>query len=339
MKLEKPELLELLNTIICPLELLIQTQADKISAMASLIEDLVESNACLSKKLDSIVRQNDGHLAASFTGPSASNSEPFPCLGEADGPAMLYSQVVKNERNPRRRQLPESTSIQLQNRFNLLGMLDEREQMKEKKLNAVIVNIPECENDDDTEVNDLKTVQEIFRTENLPVEQIRKVNRHGRKRPNKPRVLKVYTDDETLRNKFIRAYNRHRVPVGPKSFCRRDLTVTELLLDGELRREAYRRNTEIGMRRWTVRDLQLVELREPQLLPHQNYSRLTAKNDLNSSTIPPTANSDLLEDSLDRSHESNIPKPSHVSKPKDKPPSIVPVDNPNVTSRKSKSGK
>jgi hypothetical protein len=270
--------------------------------------DLVYLNKQLTQKLDCFLNESDRNFALNL--PSSSTR-----TASVNLPDSFATVTRRNARSAPQRHLPMTASPSLMNRFDMLGLMSEMAQKDEKLRNAVIVNLPESgKNDLETDEIDSEIVSEIFHKAQLPKDDLLKVSRHGRKRQHKPRVLKVYTASEKTRNDFLAVFYKHKPIAGPSSFCRRDLTVTELKIDGQARREAFEENRKAGVRQSTVRDLQLVELPKP----HHPFRPITAhppsKNHLENSLIEMVANTDLLEDNSQRPKASLLQPPTIIIK-------------------------
>jgi hypothetical protein len=307
MSFDEQEMRQLFSDLLNPLVEKLQEQTNQIVALSSVFTDLTEQNCSLSVKFSDLISNQGGLLAHSLNeaGPSIPAITTDPAFN-----SDLYATVVK--RPGKHRQLPLTASLELQNRFEILGLMTEVSQRQEKALNAVLVNCPELgSNDVETDKIDRAMVEEIFLQAKLPVARIKKIAHHGRKRENKPRVLKVYTDNKQIRNKLIQEYSKFRVAQAPRSFCRRDLTVTKLKMDGATRREAYARNSELGQRKWTVRDLRLIELPSP----YHPFGAPDNHNQLNSSRLDPDINTSLSEDLQTRPRQSFLRRPSETSLP------------------------
>lgn len=117
------------------------------------------------------------------------SSSPTYASVAADSPSAPFITVRKGSRA---RQYPATASPELINRFASLDLWTELEMKKEKSLNAVIVNLPESESDDETEIRDNHIVEELLIRSGLDITTtMTKVTRHGRKHPNRPRILKT----------------------------------------------------------------------------------------------------------------------------------------------------
>ncbi|VDN55944.1 unnamed protein product [Dracunculus medinensis] len=116
-------------------------------------------------------------------------------------------------------------------------------------------------NDDESATADRLLAENIVVAAGFKTEFIKEIRRHGRKGTGRPRVLKIRLEDKhmamsVLRNKDVRSI------VPPGSFLRKDLTKRELLLDKQLRKECYTRNQSLNLKKYAVRNLQIVELRQ-----------------------------------------------------------------------------
>uniref|UniRef100_A0A914WHA1 Uncharacterized protein n=1 Tax=Plectus sambesii TaxID=2011161 RepID=A0A914WHA1_9BILA len=143
---------------------------------------------------------------------------------------------------------------------------------------------------------------------NIPFEGIWD-GRHGKKRRDGPRVLKVFTNSESRRDQFLSTYYKNR-PIGAeRSFCQRDLTITEQKIDGMARKEAFRRNLTTGEWLWMVRNLELIQLPGPTY--YVFHPTTASKATIANSPAPQEAS--LLAESSQRSSKLPIPLDVHVS--------------------------
>ncbi|VDN58160.1 unnamed protein product [Dracunculus medinensis] len=154
----------------------------------------------------------------------------------------------------------------------VLETIEEYFEKKEKEPCLVGINIPEKSKDDESATADRLLSENIVVAAGFKTEFIKEVCHHGRKGIGRPRVLKIRLEDKhmamsVLRNKDVRSI------VPPGSFLRKDLTKRELLLDKQLRKECYTRNQSLNLKKYVVRNLQIVELRQPRqwIAPTSNF--------------------------------------------------------------------
>jgi hypothetical protein len=157
---------------------------------------------------------------------------------------------------------PPSSPMSSENFAQLYKMFVDVPMIAQKPCSAVIVNLPESDNNNEeqTEAADQHFVEDIARQAGMS-DSIRDIHRHGQKRDNRPRIVKVHLQDIHARNKFLRVFNSHRPKDGQLRFVyvRRDYTDFEQQRDRELRSECYRRNEAVGRRRFVVRDLEIID--------------------------------------------------------------------------------
>jgi hypothetical protein len=157
---------------------------------------------------------------------------------------------------------PPSNPMSSDSFAQLYKMFTDAPMIAQKSCSAVIVNLPESDtnNEEQTKADDQQFVEDIARQEGLS-DSIRDIHRHGQKRDNRPRIVKVHLKDIHARNKFLRVFNSHRPMDASLRFVyvRRDYTDFEQQRDRELRSECYRRNDTVGRRRFVVRDLEIID--------------------------------------------------------------------------------
>ncbi|CAD6194451.1 unnamed protein product [Caenorhabditis auriculariae] len=124
----------------------------------------------------------------------------------------------------------------------------------EKDLTVVAIGVPES-----TDENLQEAVQEILGAKGISSDVVEKVWRHGERKDNKNRVVKI-----KLRNDY-----NHRLikyTIGSSSFCRyarNDLSYEELAEDRRLRNYARELNRKEGSYTYVVRDLTIVKKKNP----------------------------------------------------------------------------
>ena len=131
-------------------------------------------------------------------------------------------------------------------------------QDQKKNQTIVLVGCPEEEGDGDVLKEKLK---EMLNKEGV-VEPIEKVFRHGLQRPDKTRIVK-------LRLASASRYKEIRRIIGRSQLCkyaRNDLSPSELFHDKKLRSWTHEENKKLGMKKFKVFDLRLVEDSHPRPL-------------------------------------------------------------------------
>ncbi|VDN59083.1 unnamed protein product [Dracunculus medinensis] len=117
----------------------------------------------------------------------------------------------------------------------LLQTIDEYFEKKEKEPSLVGINIPDKSTDDETTTADRLLAKNI-------ADYIEEIHRHGRKGSSRPRVLKIRLEDKYMAMSILR--NKNLRPI--------------------LRKEFYIRNQNLNLKKYVVRNLQIVELRQPR---------------------------------------------------------------------------
>ena len=143
----------------------------------------------------------------------------------------------------------------------------EAAQKEEKRENVVLLGVPEGATDEETLKQDLQLAENLVKQCGLLPTEIVKAYRHGTKSGSRPRTLKVKFCNKSTPAHILSSM-REKVMydlLPSRSRIRRDLTMKEQIQEREARREAYRRNSDAQLFKWTVnRDLQLVELKNPR---------------------------------------------------------------------------
>lgn len=151
--------------------------------------------------------------------------------------------------------------------MSLVKAMSEADQMKSKSLRAVIELLPEKEDDQKTVENDLKFITQIANKMNIQEAiEMTEIKRHGVKRENRHRILKIPFVTTANRDHFIRNFQKalKELPDKPNKLrVRRDMVESELTLLHELRKECYERNKSEGSFRYYVRDLEMAESKNP----------------------------------------------------------------------------
>lgn len=147
----------------------------------------------------------------------------------------------------------------------------ESSMIKEKSHRAVIEKFAEMDHDAATKDSDHQFIKEVVQAIGINSDQldIDKCHRHGIKKDNKPRVIKVQFNSKDARNQFIYGFRKSLVHFGtvPKSVSvRRDMTPTELTTLYDLRKEAYAKNADCGLLKYFVSDLKIKEIANPKAL-------------------------------------------------------------------------
>ncbi len=166
----------------------------------------------------------------------------------------------------------DSVSISLQNRFQCLEALKEKEELQEKKQFAVVVGLPEAASEDsnedsaeDSAKNDELVVKSVLQKEGIDQDSFIRAFRHGKIREKKTRILKVELDSCETRDKLIKAFRGKSRPEELRTWghCRRDMTASERFRDRQLRTECHQLNLKEGKRKWIVRDLKRIQAKSP----------------------------------------------------------------------------
>lgn len=162
--------------------------------------------------------------------------------------------------------------------------LSGQEELLEKSRRAVLENIEEA--GENTERNDRSLIASLLsRSNHSSLSDL--VDIHGNlsstvsfrrfpetrvPRPGYPRIIKVSFCSQKLRDLFLQsaAKDSERRRLHPHSFVRRDFTKEELAVDRAARREAGKRNSELGQLAWVVRDSQPFKLAIPRPLPERS---------------------------------------------------------------------
>ncbi len=126
--------------------------------------------------------------------------------------------------------------------------VDERAEREKKRLNLVIVGLPELQPglSDDPTATDMETVQALASQMNIQRDKITRVFRHGRDLSGRARITKIVFSCPDARRTFLtelRPLLLEQKPEGgkPPYWVRPDLTQTELDAQRELNKEIYRR--------------------------------------------------------------------------------------------------
>ncbi|KAI1718436.1 hypothetical protein Ddc_09488 [Ditylenchus destructor] len=178
----------------------------------------------------------------------------------------LLREQLNNQSKPETTQYGQPPLFQEQ----FMQMVTEIEQRKSKSLRAVIEKAEEKETEEETKEADEKLIETIISinpSANLP--KPTSVYRHGHKKPERNRIMKLQFTSENERNNFIRNFrtasmNNDRVP--NKIRCRRDMTQSELTKLYTLRKQCYESNKDAGKVEFQLNefDLKMVKLSKPR---------------------------------------------------------------------------
>jgi hypothetical protein len=154
------------------------------------------------------------------------------------------------------------------------AMTTDRAVIEEKAKNAVFIGVPEK-----TEMDDKRLVLGVIQASG-DVSLSAAVASGGinfQRYPNdkppppggRPRIIKVHFPTQQLRDSYIRAGRTNRPPAMtnlPHAFLRRDYTIDEQKLDGELRKQCGEVNKAANEISVVVRDLRIHKLTKPRPL-------------------------------------------------------------------------
>jgi hypothetical protein len=238
----------------------------KMTTLQEISDKWFAENILLKETLDQISRnqrnQADCHSSRQDLFDDSAAEEGEEGVGaKSDG----YSQAVKKGLNNRKSALVYH--LPTANRYELFSLMKEVATVDEKSNNAVVVGYPEqSDRDKATAEHDQVAMKDFLRRANIAPEDIVEIRRHGQQREGRHRPLKILTKSNEARERIIRAYRAYKPQDAPAgSYCRRDMTPTELAEDRRLKSQAYETNSKEGLKKWTVRNLQLIELKGPNL--------------------------------------------------------------------------
>jgi hypothetical protein len=150
---------------------------------------------------------------------------------------------------------PPAANNLLRDGSNLQTAIEEALLKERKKLNLVVVGLPEKNAIGD--IIDCKEVIHSLADElNIPKSSIIDVFRHGREKENgKPRILKIKLNCSSDRRTLLTNYKKvaTKNDITKRSFIRPDLTPTELEADRNLRQELFNRKQGGEMNIWIKR--------------------------------------------------------------------------------------
>lgn len=113
-----------------------------------------------------------------------------------------------------------------------------------------------------------------------------------KKEGSRDRPIKIQFLNQKDRDSFIH-HVRHsqacRLSGSYHAFVRRDLTMEELEVDRSMRREAGKRNAEVGQLEFVVRDLRIVRLSNPRPLPPRSQEALNRSKTSSATQIYPVS--------------------------------------------------
>ncbi|KHN76791.1 hypothetical protein Tcan_14089 [Toxocara canis] len=152
-----------------------------------------------------------------------------------------------------------------------------RNELDEKNKRAVFIGIPHEATEKDTKEEDEKMLREAITACNNQQLSESYANGHittkrhpnYRAGPKGYRPLKVMFESQIHHDIFLRSLRRNgpsKMQSLPHSYVRRDYTADELKYDRILRRTAGQENQKLGVTRFVVRDLQIIQLKNDRPL-------------------------------------------------------------------------
>jgi hypothetical protein len=241
----------------------------KLVVLQDSSDKLLAENILLKEIFESITRganQTDGGRRYSHADMFNDSVEEGNENGSRGG-AQSGGYALAVKRNSKNRNSASSYHLPTSNRFQLFQVMKEVATVEEKSHNAVIVGYPEqTDRDQATVDHDCIAISDFLLRAKVAPEDIIEIRRHGQKRDGRHRPLKVLTRSNEVRERIIRSFRALKptdTPAG--AYCRRDMTPTELAEDRRLKSLAYDLNCKEGVKKWTVRNLQMIELTGPNL--------------------------------------------------------------------------
>jgi hypothetical protein len=250
----------------------------KLDSLQTTVDGVVADNLRLKDILES---RNESAIEALQRPRDHDNMSSTDFFGEADDVAS-YSKAVKG--GPKHKSYSPQYSLPVHNRFELLTVMKEMAMLDEKAHNAVIVGYPErTDRGKATANHDDQEISGFLRRAKIDMNDVVEIRRHGQLTENRNRPIKIFTKSKDTRDAIIRAFRLCKPTDSPPgSYCRRDLTPTELAEDRRLRSEAYRLNEKEGRRIWTVRDLRLMQLKGPN---YETFAKDWKENRMTASLV------------------------------------------------------
>jgi hypothetical protein len=274
-------------------ELIDECVLKEIRDLRTAVDDLSKQNVALSGKVDLLLEENrslkDIVLQSAITrepvGHLVDNCSLSPDMFSNEDDGHGYSNAVKRPAKPRL--ATQGFSFPVTNKYQLLSVMKEVTMMEEKRNNAVVVGYPEQKDREKaTKEHDEQAMTGFLRKAGINMSDIIEIKRHGQQRVGRHRPLKILTHSHETRETIITAFNKFRPADAPRTtYCRRDMTPTELEEDRRLRSLAYEQNVAEGKKMWTVRNLELLKLK---LKEGQEYEEFVARpdNKKGAATIP-----------------------------------------------------
>ena len=160
---------------------------------------------------------------------------------------------------------------------SLTRVVFQQDSIRDKSTRAVLVGHPEDQDEEVTKRNDLLLIQNLLAKIDHPSLNMDSITYHRhpaeRKSVSHNRIIKIQLKDHAARDLFLSMARRVRgasLTGNPHAYFRRDFTSEELALDRELRQQAGRKNCEANSLIYIVRDLKIVKLSVPRVLPKRS---------------------------------------------------------------------
>ena len=239
---------------------------DAINSMTSAISSLCKMNEDLLKQqLESM--KSVGELTKSVAELTRTVAQ---LVTKQD---VLLDRVVKLEESMAKNPVgknPQSSSYSDVTRIVTRAIADQDVQ-REKSRRAVIERFPELDTEEATRQRDKQKIAEISQEIGVAADLVAaEIHRHGIRREDSNRIIKVPFRTTEARDKFIRYFNTHRKKHFPKAqadrivTCRRDLTPLELEIHYAKLKECSYLNNEAGCYKYFYRDLEVFPCKEPR---------------------------------------------------------------------------
>ena len=215
--------------------------------------DLLAKHDLLLQRVINIEEQLTRLLGAARNSTGENPSTPFPVTTQFSSPTEVHDIV--------------------------LHTITEQKLLKEKSLRAVVENLPESSADDLTVQHDIEVIESIAEHIGVIADlQADMIHRHGQKRENGARILKVPFSNVPARDRFIRFFNQSKPETLknlPRSVkCRRDLTPTELKIHHAKKKECFQLNKDANALKYFYRDLRIFANPQPyRPLPLMNRAQ------------------------------------------------------------------
>ncbi|KAI1709494.1 hypothetical protein DdX_11281 [Ditylenchus destructor] len=151
-----------------------------------------------------------------------------------------------------------------------MEMIAEMEQRKSKAFRAVLERAEEKDSDDETTQSDQKLIETIISSNpSVKLPQPTDIYRHGTKKPERNRIIKMQFATTKERDSFVRNFRFAKAEsnnVPQKIRCRRDMTQNELSKLYAYRKQCYEKNQEAGQVICQLNefDLKIVNLSKPR---------------------------------------------------------------------------